>query len=99
MKDGKIEENWRQIALDVVNRILPSAGTCSACGSSGTVSIGEHLVTPVVMDPGGNIAIGGASYPQIMLSCNNCGHVRYFNYVLLTKEQSEMDLERQNGGS
>ena len=42
--------------------------------------IGDHIVAPPIQI-GGGITIGRASYPQIMLICNECGYTIYFNAV------------------
>lgn len=55
------------------------------------MGVGEHLVSPAIMNTAGGVQLGGATYPQIMLSCQHCGHVRYFNYVLLTSEETLFD--------
>ncbi len=93
MKDGKIEDNWADIAIERINKFVPNAGQCSACGTKGTVTLNGDLVTPMIMEPNGNVGIGGQSYPQVMLHCNRCGYVRYFNYVLLTAEEPELNLD------
>ena len=97
MTDRKIEENWRDLAIDKINQVVPNAGNCITCGSAGTVGIAEHLVSPLIMNPGGAIALGGPTYPQIMLSCSHCGFVRYFNYLLLTTDEPQLDLNKTDG--
>lgn len=88
LKDGKIEENWRELATAKLNQLIPNAGNCLVCGSVSTVAIQEHLVTPIVMDPAGGVMLGGTSYPHAMLTCNKCGNTRMFNYIILQPEGS-----------
>lgn len=97
MRDGRIEENWRDVAIEKLNELIPNAGNCQACGRAGTVGVGEHLVTPTVTNPEGGLIVGGASYPQVMLHCTNCGFIRYFNYVLLTTDAPTFDMNLPNG--
>lgn len=91
MKDGKIEENWRDIAISKLNKLIPNAGRCGNCGGVSTVAIQNDIVTPVgfnttttTMDIFGNTNI----YPQVMLCCHRCGHTRFFNYVVLSQDES-----------
>lgn len=44
-------------------------------------SISEHIITPIIMD-GGDLQIGGPSYPQAMTICLTCGNTKYFNLVV-----------------
>lgn len=93
MKDGKIEENWRELAAAKLNQLIPNAGNCLACGSVGTVGIQEHLVTPIVMDASGGVMLGGTTYPHAMLTCSKCGNSRLFNYIILQPEELEKQAE------
>ena len=45
-------------------------------------AFGEHIVQPVASVRAGEI-LGVASYPQIMLICQDCGYTIYFNAVVM----------------
>ena len=93
MKDGKVEDNWLEIALERINTLVPNAGNCLACGKPNLVSLQSHIVAPIVQNPDGGLQLGGVSYPHVMLTCNNCGNTRFFNYVLLSAEEPVLPLE------
>lgn len=40
-------------------------------------------ITSANIYSGGNLLIGGPSYPLVQLGCNNCGHVLAFSAVRL----------------
>lgn len=92
MKNGVIEDDWRVIAITKLNELVSNAGVCLACAKVGTVGLGNDLTTPLVMNPQGGVQVGGATYPHVNLSCSNCGYTRFFNYVLLSGEEPELDL-------
>ena len=54
---------------------------CEIC-SNINWGISDDLVTPIIFNSG-NIAIGGNSYPQLMVICNTCGNTKYFNTVVM----------------
>lgn len=65
---------------------------CEICGAN-QWSLLPDLTTSMIFNPRG-INIGGNSYPQLTVVCNNCGNFKGFSAViaqLLTKE------ERENG--
>ena len=58
-------------------------------------TIPDHLIEGLRFS-GKGLQIGGSSYPQVVLVCNNCAYVRYFMAVrigLLDGEQQEEDTE------
>ena len=55
--------------------------TCPICYSK-TWTLGEHLVSPVIITPKGSIRLGGPTYPQFMVICAVCGHTLYFNAII-----------------
>lgn len=52
---------------------------CPVCQTT-NFTIADHLVTPTILADGG-MMLGGPSYPQALLICDNCGHTRYFNVL------------------
>lgn len=97
VRDGKIEDNWRDIALERINKIVLNPGHCLQCGKAGVCSIQEHMVTPITTGPDAGLVFGGTIYPQVMLVCNNCGNTRLFNYIVLSAEQPKLDLSPPSG--
>ena len=54
---------------------------CTVCGEN-SWQLAKHAIWPNIYGERGPL-IGGTSYPQIMLICNNCAHTVYFNAVLM----------------
>lgn len=52
---------------------------CPVCNSNNW-AIGDHLLSGMVYH-GGGLIIGGASYPQFFLVCQNCAYTRNFMAV------------------
>ena len=51
---------------------------CEMCGSQSWEVVG-YIVTP--MSYGKGLAAKDGAYPQIMVSCDNCGNTKYFRAV------------------
>ena len=66
---------------------------CAVCGHQ-KWTVGDHLVAPAVFSEG-NIFLGGASYPVVMLICNTCGHTLYLNAVMMKLLPSIKELEER----
>jgi hypothetical protein len=64
---------------------------CPICAHNNWI-ISDHFMTPMVMS-GGNVEIGGASYPQFTLVCSNCGFTHHFNAVVAKV------IPKESGGS
>lgn len=82
--------DWQQKVIEWLRVKVPSSGTCTACGHT-PVAIAPDLVTPTKLELSGNLNLAGGSYPQFMLHCPNCGHVRFFNYILLRDSVAKGD--------
>lgn len=84
---------WYKITAETLNRLIPNAGNCLACGTlgAGKVVLGAQMVTPVITDPKGSVSIGGSTMPQVTLICTNCGFTRYFNYLILQHQFEQGD--------
>jgi hypothetical protein len=50
---------------------------CSACGTNHW-TVGDHLLRGDIFQRGGVFNLGGGTYPQAFIVCNNCSHVRTF---------------------
>ena len=75
------EKNWSLSAeqkkkiIDWLNDRLKEPA-CPACGN-GKLRLGDGLLEGRIFQGGGLVA-GGPSYPQFVLFCENCFHVRHF---------------------
>ncbi|WP_262694466.1 hypothetical protein [Kordiimonas aquimaris] len=76
-----LSKTEKQKIADFLNKRAPNGGICKECGSN-KMSIADHIVQPIIANEGG-LTIGGPSYPQVMVVCNNCGSTRYFNAVVM----------------
>lgn len=56
-----------------------SIRACDCCGQNSWSLSKDIVTTPMLVNS--NIAIGGKSYPYLMLICNNCGNTKFFNAV------------------
>jgi hypothetical protein len=87
MKKNKYfnEEKQKQ-AVNWLNSKWPATQRlCEVCGIS-SWTIAEDLVMPMPF-VGGGLVVGGISYPQVMVICNNCGNTKYFNTVIMGVEK------------
>jgi hypothetical protein len=73
---GKLSAEDISRFLQVLNAKGIMLSPCSACRQT-TWTPGQHLVAPPLF-AGGNMMLGGVSYPQAMLICVTCGHTLYF---------------------
>ena len=55
--------------------------TCSCCGNN-IWTVLDDLVMPMNFT-GGGLVLGGATYPQVMANCANCGYTKFFNAVMM----------------
>lgn len=53
---------------------------CECCGLK-SWTLAEDLVMPLQFI-GGGLAVGGNTYPHLLLTCNNCGYAKCFNAVI-----------------
>ena len=51
-------------------------------------NVADHLLLGMVFSSGG-ISIGGASYPAVLLVCNNCAYARQFMSVPILGSEGE----------
>lgn len=65
-----LEEKWKK-----------DRRACEVCGNDQWTLI-EDLVMPLPF-VGGDITLGGNSYPHILITCINCGNSKLFNAVAL----------------
>lgn len=78
----KLPENWRADVIAKLNEKVPGTATCPACGKQEVRAAGD-LVTSITISDAMGLILGGSSYPQLHLICNNCGFTRAFNYMIL----------------
>lgn len=74
-----LPEDWRDRFTEILLRKAPGAGKCARCGNN--LTLADDAITPAIWN--GAAVIGGYTYPQAMLVCENCGDTSYFNLVTL----------------
>ncbi len=82
----------QQKAIEWLQKKTNNKMGCETCGSSHW-SVQDHIVTPIVLQ-NNSIQLGGVSYPQAMVICNNCGNTKYYNAVMMGLVQGT----KQDGG-
>lgn len=45
-------------------------------------NISQHIIAPAVFSNNFSLSVGGETYPQFMVLCNNCGNTKYINAVI-----------------
>jgi predicted nucleic-acid-binding Zn-ribbon protein len=78
----QLSQSDKQKVLDWLNKRWVGSKSCGICGHN-RWTLGDHLVAPVTSPRGGGMVIGGVTYPQVMVICNNCGHTHFFNAALI----------------
>lgn len=82
MAGGGLSELDKQKILDWLNRKWAGSKACTICGTN-RWTLSDHIVAPMTSGPDGDISIGGVTYPQAMVICNNCGNTHYFNVAMM----------------
>lgn len=79
MSDEKRKEQERNRALVWLNQKAPSGFLCQICGNK-QWTIGDM----VELRPyeGGNLTLGGGTFPAMQVVCANCGNTLLVNAVL-----------------
>jgi 5-methylcytosine-specific restriction endonuclease McrA len=80
---GEMSPELYEYVRGLLNNRVPNPHNCTVCGTIGSVSLAQHLVTPIVTSPQGGVQLGATQYPQAMLICTQCGNTSYHNYVIL----------------
>lgn len=62
---------------------------CEICNTQKWV-IADELIN-LMPYKGGNLVIGGASYPKIMAICTTCGNTKLFNAMVLDALHKKVD--------
>ena len=52
-------------------------GTCTVCGVNDWLVGSDLIVTPIIMKD--QIQLAGRAYIHVLVSCNECGHMVFFN--------------------
>lgn len=76
--DGKLTPAEREKAVAWINRKAPQL-SCPSCGQR-KFTLGENYLAPPVWY-GGNMMLGGISYPMFFLVCDNCFHVMTYSAI------------------
>ena len=75
---GELSDQERAKAEEWLRERLNDGPDCSLCGGREWI-ICKHLVRVFAGNTKGDVLVGGASYPKIMLLCKNCGNTLLFN--------------------
>lgn len=75
------DKEKQEKAVNWINQKCPNL-KCECCHQT-TWSLAGDLVMPMPFTGGAGLIIGGASYPQLQIVCNNCGNTKFFNAVVM----------------
>lgn len=78
--DGRLTPQEKQRVIDWLHRKGTTTQQCPVCGTNAW-TVGDHLLNGMVHHGGGNVILGGASYPMAFVVCNNCAYTRHFMAV------------------
>ena len=94
-----------QLAQDELDKIvawltekIPQPHLCPSCRHNNW-DVGQFLIQPTTLGAGGNILLGGIGYPQVLLTCTNCGHTLMYNSVLMGLSKPSPPLTDAGGSS
>ena len=79
-KDLKLTQEEKKEIAGWISKRAPDL-KCSVCGQKHFV-LADHVIAGFIHS-GGGLALGGATYPQVMVICTNCGHTIQFNAVVI----------------
>lgn len=68
-------------ALECLNKKWTQPKECECCGMK-SWQMSNNVVSPNTAN-NDSIAIGGLVFPQITVTCVNCGNTKYFNAIVL----------------
>ena len=100
------QEQRDKVARWVTEKWGPNGNPCPICKHT-TWFVGQHLVSPLTISPGGGISLsGGPTYPFAQLCCQNCGNTQFLNAVMFglvksseTKAEPEEPQVKKEGSS
>ena len=80
MRETKLTVAQKQKFADWMGSKAPLIGKCSLCGDRRWTVL-DHLIEfrPYA---GGNMILGGMTYPHVGIICENCGHSEFVNAVV-----------------
>lgn len=90
---GMLTNPDREIVFFWFDKNFPKGMPCICGALDIDWDLGETVVSPLVFT--GAFNLGGPVYPQIQLTCSNCGHTRYFNAIYVGIMESESDSSPQ----
>ena len=76
--DGILSAKQKEKAIAWLNAKAPNL-SCPACQTR-RFSVGDHFLSPPIFY-GRDLIIGGPSYPQFFVVCENCAHMLQFSAV------------------
>lgn len=66
--------------LDALNEKW-STKACPMCGTNNWI-VDSNMVTPVLINESGAVAVGGRCMPLMAFTCKNCGNVLFINVLV-----------------
>jgi predicted nucleic-acid-binding Zn-ribbon protein len=89
------EEEKKKISEAIQKKWVHNTLLCDICNSKAW-EMSDELVVPLTFKSGG-VSVGGTAYPQVLITCTNCGNTRYFNAVVigaLKKEEKKEEPQK-----
>lgn len=80
MNDGRLSLKQREQVAAYINGKAPLIGKCPTCGDR-RWGLLDHFVHIPIFHNNGSFVVGGPSYPNIGLICQNCGNTQLINAV------------------
>lgn len=94
-KTGEITEQEQTKIRDWMKSRAPAGLLCTVCQQRDSWIIGRHKTR--LQAP--NALLGGVGYPQVVLTCRNCGHTVLVNAILMGLEKSNDEGDDQKDGN
>ena len=95
--DGRLTDKERDKFVAWLNG-KGKSHKCPVCEENDW-GIGPNFIQGLIYHPNGGVSIGGPSYPQAFIVCNNCAYTRTFMAVqigLVENEGEEGEEDEQN---
>ena len=82
--DDELGKDKQEKVLKWLEAKWPKEKRCCEICEGQKWSLTQHITVPMIYSKG--IRLGGTTYPQISLICNNCGNTKFFNAVVMGLE-------------
>lgn len=78
--DGLLSDLHRERFKRWIDERTTLIGKCPVCGNRHWTLLNHFVEVPIYR--GGNMLVGGESYPNVGLLCSNCGNTQLINAVV-----------------